>query len=162
MWVPVGDHNKNWTFECSRRSPMQVKFAIKEGYNHNSIVTSLIAKKLKGNVNRNAKKQIWTNDVRKSSSQREIWIKYNFMFTVAIRQSHQARNLKLCKWYKRHVITSVTRKSYICYMIPMSYDLFYALNPYLVILSFVYNNHVLTCYRHRIQASGTNNCNMQN
>ena len=36
---------------------MQVKFAIKEGYNHDSIVTSLIAKKLKGNVNRNAKKR---------------------------------------------------------------------------------------------------------
>ena len=66
---------------------MEVKFAIKEGYNHDSIVTSLIAKKLKSNVNRNAKKQIQTNDVRKSSSQREIWIKYNFKFTVTIRQS---------------------------------------------------------------------------
>ena len=44
---------------------MQEKFATKEGYNHDSIVTSLIAKKLKGNVDRNAKKQIRTNDVRK-------------------------------------------------------------------------------------------------
>ena len=66
---------------------MQVKFAIKEGNNHDSIVTSLIAKKLKGNVNRNAKKQIRTNDVRKSNSQRDICIKYNFMFTVTLRQS---------------------------------------------------------------------------
>ena len=23
----------------------------------------------------------------------------------------------------------------------------------------MYNNHVLTCYRHRIQSSGTNDCN---
>ena len=60
---------------------MQVKFAIKEGCNHDSIVTSLIAKKLIGNVHRNAKEEIRTNDVRKT------WIKYNFMFTVTIRQS---------------------------------------------------------------------------
>ena len=66
---------------------MQFKFAINEGYNHDSIVTSLIAKKLKVNVNRNAKKQIRTNDVRKLNSQREICIKYNFMFTVTLRQS---------------------------------------------------------------------------
>ena len=66
---------------------MQVKFTINEGYNHDSIVRSLIAKKLKGKVNRNEKKQIRTNDVRKSNSQQEILIKYNFMLTVTIRQS---------------------------------------------------------------------------
>ena len=65
---------------------MQVKFALNEGYNHDSIVT-LIAKKLKVNVNRNPKKQIRTNDVKKSNNQREICIKYNFMFTVTLRQS---------------------------------------------------------------------------
>ena len=32
---------------CSLRSPMQVKFAVKEGYNHDQIVTPLIAKKPK-------------------------------------------------------------------------------------------------------------------
>ena len=51
---------------------MQVKFAIKEGYNRDSTAMSLIAMKLKGNVNRNAKKQLQTNDVRKPSSQREF------------------------------------------------------------------------------------------
>ena len=35
---------------CSRRSPMQVKCAVKEGYNHDSIVTSLITKITKCNV----------------------------------------------------------------------------------------------------------------
>ena len=36
--------------------PMQVKFAVKEGYNHDSIETSLIAKNTQCNVNRNEKK----------------------------------------------------------------------------------------------------------
>ena len=36
--------------------PVQVKFAIKEGCNHDSIVTSLITMKPSCNVNRNAKK----------------------------------------------------------------------------------------------------------
>ena len=36
--------------------PMQVKFAVNEGYNHDSIVTSLITTKPSCNVNRNAKK----------------------------------------------------------------------------------------------------------
>ena len=32
---------------CSRRSPMSVKFAVNKSYNHDSIVTPLIAKKPK-------------------------------------------------------------------------------------------------------------------
>ena len=36
--------------------PMQVKFAVQDGYNHDSIVTSLIAKETNFNVNRNTKK----------------------------------------------------------------------------------------------------------
>ena len=35
---------------------MQVKFAVKEGYNHDSTVTSLIVKKTKCNVHSNEKK----------------------------------------------------------------------------------------------------------
>ena len=36
--------------------PIQVKFAVQEGYNHDSIVTSLIAKETNCNVDRKAKK----------------------------------------------------------------------------------------------------------
>ena len=36
--------------------PMQVKFAVKKGYNYDSIVRSLIAKETNCNLNRNAKK----------------------------------------------------------------------------------------------------------
>ena len=51
---------------------MQVECTVKEGYNYNSIVTSLVAKKQKGNVHRNAKKQICTNDVRTKDRQLEF------------------------------------------------------------------------------------------
>ena len=42
---------------------------------------------------------------------------------------------------------------------------FYALIPWLIIIHFVYDNHVLTiltCCMHRVKSSCTNNCNMQN
>ena len=50
--MPIEDHNPNWRFEYG----IQVKFTVQEGYNHDSIVTSLIAKETNCNLGRKAKK----------------------------------------------------------------------------------------------------------